>query len=70
MGLSILTGLEDALSMPLRLICGVRTNNCRCEADVAKAVVTLRDPACKKAKHFTMCTLPLEPALQCFTSIE
>ena len=28
------------------------------EADVAKAVVTLRDPACKKTKHFTMCTLP------------
>ena len=29
-GTVILTGLEDALSMPLRLICGVRTNNCRC----------------------------------------
>ena len=28
------------------------------EADVNKAVVTLRDPACNVARHFTMCTLP------------
>ena len=41
--------------MPLRLICKQLPLH---EADVAKAVVTLRDPACKKAKHFTVCTLP------------
>jgi hypothetical protein len=28
------------------------------KSDVNKAIVTLRDPSCGKAKHFSMCTLP------------
>lgn len=32
------------------------------KSDVNKAIVTLRDPACGKAKHFSMCTLPFGAA--------